>query len=173
MKTLLILIALGWGGYHVYHYMSKPSEAAMAYEQYADAMARGKMDIAKGLATGTALSDLEVATQPAPPIANPTSMMGIYQKAMAPQNLQNYKRNMINEIAGDITGIKYKINSETKSSDKTKVTLSATQFVSRYRSGDRVIGGGVVNQFKHDVELSKEGGAWKVASFKEESLGNR
>ena len=167
MKTLLILVAIVGGGYVAYQHFSKPSAAALAYEQYADLMARGKLQEAKAYATGAVLADIEAQLAPPPaPTSTGGSMMGMYQNVMTPQALSRYKSQMISEIAGDITGIKYKI--EQDDHDDHAAKLQAVQSVSRYRQGDRLVGGGNVKQFVHHVELIKEGDAWKVSSFKEE-----
>jgi hypothetical protein len=157
LKTVVLLLILVGGGYYGYRkFFAQPSDACRAYQKFAELMAYAKYNQAKAMTSGDATDAVEAA---AAPISTPVG--GGIDRA-----------EMVNQIAGEVTGVSYSIESEVASDGGDKVTIAATQYVHRYRPGDRAVGGGVTNKVKHNVVLEREGSEWKVTSFEEKFIGN-
>ena len=154
-KLVLVVILIAGGFFAYKKFMAAPSEACQAYQKFADHLARGNFKQAMDLATGDAVDAIEDAAKPISPIGAPIT-----------------QGQLTEQIAGEVTSVSYSIESETTSNNRNKVTIVATQYVHRYRAGDRAVGGGVTNKLKHRVEMQRDASGWKVASFKEEHLGN-
>ena len=153
---LVLVVILIVGVFFAYRrFTAKPSEACQAYEKFADHLARGDYVQAKALATGDAVDAVQDAANPISPIGAPVT-----------------QGQLTEQIAGEVDNVWYSIESETASDNGKKVTIVASQYVHRYRAGDRAVGGGVTNKLKQHVEMQRDASGWKVTSFKEEHIGN-
>jgi len=154
IKLVLIAAVVAGGIFGYKKYFGAPSEACAAYQAFAEALARAQYSKAKKLSTDQALEYVEEDSQP-------VMFMG---RAVA------HHATMTNSIAGDVTGVSYKIESETASDDGSEVDIAAVQSVYRYRPGARAVGGGTVARFRHTVHVRLEGSKWKVSSFEQEQV---
>jgi hypothetical protein len=157
-KVLLVsaLAGGGWWGYQTY--LAPPSPAFKAYTLFAEALAREDYQKAADAATGQARGHAEARTQMMAP-----SSMKVYGKEFT------MSKPTISSIAGDIAWIKHK-RKEEKKSDAGDVILQVEETVCRIPPG---VSSAICKwpvTFLHDVEVSQDGGAWKVSSFKEERL---
>ena len=153
---LVLVVILIVGVFFAYrHFTAVPSEACQAYQKFAEHLARGDYAQAKSLATGDAVDAVQDAANPVSPIGAPVT-----------------QGQLTEQIAGEVDNVWYKIESETPSRDGSKVTIVATQYVHRYRAGDRAVGGGVTNKLKQAVMMQRDGSGWKVSAFKEKHIGN-
>jgi len=168
MRKLIVLALLAWAGYQAYGRMAigKPSEAGLAYQNYASAVADNNWAKAKLFAAGAALAEAETLSQPVSPVAAGGNVAGMWKASMSPQALQGMKNSMIHDVAGSIIKITYDVQSEVKSPDGRKVNLTAVQTVYRSKNGNPLLRRGGVKD-KHEAELVLDGTTWKVSSLRE------
>ena len=154
-RPIMVLILVAAGALAYKWFTAAPSEACLAYQKFADCLARGNLKQAEDLATGAAVDAVNNAATPISPIGSPLTV-GV----------------LTEQIAGEVDNVWYKIESEETAEGGKKVMIGATQYVHRYRAGDRAVGGGVTNKYKHYVELQRDASGWKVSTFKQEHIGN-
>ena len=153
-RPIMVLILIAAGALAYKWFAAAPSEACLAYQKFADRLARGDLKQAADMATGDAVDAVNNAT-PISPVGPPVTQ-GV----------------LTEQSAGKVDNVWYKIESEEAAEGGKKVMIGATQYVHRYRAGDRAVGGGVTNKFKHYVELQRDESGWKVSTFKQEHIGN-
>lgn len=149
-----------------------PSEAVAVYQKYAEHMTRGQYEQAKPLATGPALKKVEMILAPAP--ANRGSgPAALFRQISNPQAMEKYRNQMLNEIAGPVEKVSFKIESETSLDNGARVVITAVQSVMRVRPGSTALRGAVTTSFKHSVEVKKDGDKWKVSSLEEAQVPDK
>jgi hypothetical protein len=154
--TLLFIVGLAVGGWFGYQkYLAPPSPALLAYQQYAEALAREQYDKAEAIATGPALERTTALHQ-----AAGGSTLQLYGQSLS------MRPPSIREIAGDVHSIKWDKQSEERSGDD-KVTLVVTETVCRIPPGVSSALCKWPVDFLHEVEMTHEGESWKLVSFKE------
>jgi hypothetical protein len=155
LVNVIVLIGVvvgGWFGYQ--KYLAPASPAYLAYQQYADALAREQYDRAENLSTGDAHEAV---------VALRRQMAGtsinVYGKslAMRPPSVQ--------DVAGEVHSIRW--SKESESTDESGVNLAVVETVCRIPPGVNSAMCKWPVDFRHDVSMASDGGTWKVASFEE------
>jgi len=152
---IIFFIAVAVGGWFGYQkYFAPPSPAYLAYQQYAEALAREQYDKAETLAMGPARETVASLRQ-----GMAGSTINVYGRSleMRPPSLAS--------IAGEVHSIKW--DKQSESGDDARVALVATETVCRIPPGVSSVLCKWPVALRHDVEVQNEGGAWKVSSFKE------
>lgn len=152
---VILLIAVAVGGWFVYrNYFAPPSPAYLAYQQYAEALAREQYEKAESLSVGAAQGAAAALRQ-----------------GMAGSEIKVYGQNLstrppsIASIVGEVHSIKW--NKESESGDDARVAIVVTETVCRIPPGVSSALCKWPVEFRHDVELQSVGGIWKVSSFTE------
>lgn len=149
--VLLIAVAVGgWFGYQ--RYFAPPSPAYLAYQQYAEALAREQYEKAEGLAAGAAREQVAARRQGAA-----GSTLNVYGQAL------EMRPPSIASIAGEVNSIKW--DKQSESGDDARVTLMVNQTVCRIPPGVSSAMCKWPVEFRHEAEVVNEGGIWKVSSF--------
>ena len=155
--TLLIIVGFAVGGWFGYQkYLAPPSPAYLAYQQFAEAMARENYDKAEGLAAGAARERVTSFHQ-----GSVGTDVKIYGQTLS------MRPPSIREIAGDVFSIRWQKQSEQKSQDGNSATLVVIETVCRIPPGVSSAMCKWPVDFQHEAEVLLEGGSWKVASFTE------
>lgn len=151
----VLVIGLAVGGWFAYQkYFAPPSPAYLAYQQYAEALAREQYQKAEGLATGAAREKAASMRQ-----GTAGSTLNLYGTSfeMRPPSIAS--------IAGEVHSITWERQSE--SGDDARVTLVVNQTVCRIPPGVSSAMCKWHVEFRHEAEVVNEGGLWRVAAFSE------
>lgn len=129
MSRFIMLVLLAAGVYYGYthYYNPKPSQAAMAYQAFAEALAYGKYDEAARMASGKAADAVEQKRSEMTRNIGPSGK--IYGQSMPTVSATT----LTNEIAGPIVKVAFKATEESPAG--SNIALKGNQSVCREQPG--------------------------------------
>ncbi len=155
MVGVLLIGFLVWKGYQ--RFLAPPSDAFIAYEHFAEAMAREDFDKAKAVATAEALQLAQ-------------SAQDSRQKPVLKAFGRTVTAYSVADVVGSVNYVKWVNKSEKTAADGLHVTLQAVQTVCRIPPGVESAYCKWPVDFQHDVTLTKDADGWKVSAFNEVRL---
>lgn len=178
MKKLIflcILAAIGYFGYNKYfkQYLG-PSEAAVAYTRFADALAYYRFDEAKSLARDQGLSTVKAEerklTRNLSPFKIGAGAMAAANEARKEAGLGALKdksvvtgAQLMEELAGPVVGTKFEVVTEKVSGNSSRLEVKGN--ICRKQPG--CMGTRCTSCLKslHTVEMCKNTDSWQVCSY--------
>lgn len=156
---MLVLLAAGFYYGYTHYYNPKPSQAAMAYQGFAEALAYGKYDEAARMASGKAADAVEQKR------SEMTRNIGPSGKIYGPSLPAVSAATLTNEIAGPISKVSFKATEESKAGNS--VALKGRQSVCREQPGCTGVRCVHCAESVHVAELCPDpaGGSPKICAY--------
>ena len=145
MKKVLVLLVIAAGALLFYLNHQKQQEPFKAFTAYADAVARGRHDLARQYADGE--------------IANEDQGERYAEAGWVPVQ--------------EIRDLSYVVNSQTRSADGEEVAFDVTQTLAFNPPGvESAIRAAMKATFHQTATVRKTGSGWKVVAFKSDFTGS-
>ena len=161
MKKLILLAALAGGGFWVYRHYFYVSPSAKVYAEFADAVGRGRYDLATKLASGAVAGQVERLVNDQNRRVGP-DLSKIYGGAAS--GAQPTAGQLTAEIAGPVVKTRQKVLRETKDKNGT-VHLAAVSSICRERPGCTGARCVTCVDYPQEVDVCSDGASRSICAF--------